>query len=251
MEVKRKPLQGVLNIIQFNWHFYLMAGFLIVGVFWLMDMLPQAIKAFTFSIALATIFSLVLSLLVSFYIYDFSSLYQLKWMDNANSKKILSINAGFDETSEIMLSKFPDCELVVCDFYDPEKHTEISIKRARKKYPPKKGTLQISTHKLPFEDNTFDSIVAVLSVHEIRETNERTIFFEELNRVLKPKGEIVVTEHLRDFYNFLAFNIGFFHFHSRNSWLENFKEAKLQLDQEIKTTPFVTTFKLIKDGNTF
>ncbi len=37
-------------------------------------------------------------------------------------------------------------------------------------------------------------------------------FFNELNRVLKPNGQIVVTEHLRDLNNFLAYNIGFFHF---------------------------------------
>jgi len=251
MEIKRKPFQGIINIIRFNWHFYLIACLLIIIIFLLLDLLPMQVRNFSFYLALAISFSLILSLIVSFYIYDLSNLYELKWMENVNNNKILSVNAGFDETSSIIKSKFPNCNLSICDFYNPEKHTEISIKRARKKYPPEIETIQISTNKLPFEDETFDAIVAILSVHEIRNKNERTIFLNELNRVLKTDGQILVTEHLRDLNNFLAFNIGFLHFHSKSSWRENFKEANLQVTGETKTTPFITTFKLVKNGNTF
>lgn len=198
-------------------------------------------------IAVATL-TLLISLFVSFYIYDLSDLYQLTWIENADNKKLLNINAGFDETSKIIINKFPKTDLTICDFYNPYKHTEISIKRARKAYPPNPKTISVTTDKLPFSENAFDKSFAILSAHEIRNENERVQFFKELNRITK--GQIFVTEHLRDFNNFMAYTIGVFHFHSRESWLRIFKQADLTVTKEIKTTPFITTFVLDKNGNT-
>ena len=109
--------------------------------------------------------------------------------------------------------------MTICDFYNPLKHTEISIKRARKAFPPNSHTVQVSTDRLPFKDHTFDYALAILSAHEIRDERERVLFFSELSRVTKPTGLIFVTEHLRDFNNFIAYSLGFFHFHSKTSWL--------------------------------
>ena len=78
---------------------------------------------------------------------------------------------------------------------------------------------------------------------------KRTAFFRELRRVLKPDGEIFVTEHFRDLPNFLAYTIGCFHFLSRaRTWERTFAEAGLRIAREQKTTPFITTFILEKDG---
>ncbi|MCW5909892.1 MAG: methyltransferase [Cyclobacteriaceae bacterium] len=249
MELKRKPIQGVANIIRFNWHFYLMAFAVFVILFLLKNQFSQQIQTLLnvgISIAIPT---LLISLLVSFYVYDLSDLYQLKWIKNVDNKKVLNANAGFDETSEIIINKFPQTDLTICDFYNPDKHTEISIKRARKAYPPYPNTISVSTDKLPFSENAFDNSFAILSAHEIRNENERVQFFKELNRITK--GQIFVTEHLRDFNNFIAYTIGVFHFHSRQSWLQTFRQANLTVTQEIKTTPFITTFVLEKNGNTF
>ena len=248
MELRRKPIQGVANIIRFNWHFYLMAFFVFVILFLLKNQFSQQIQPLlNVGIAVA-ILTLLISLLVSFYVYDLSDLYQLKWIKNVDNKNVLNINAGFDETSEIIINKFPQTNLTICDFYNPNKHTEISIKRARQAYPPSPKTISVSTNKLPFSDNAFDNSFAILSAHEIRNENERVQFFKELNRVTN--GQIFVTEHFRDFNNFMAYTIGFFHFHSRKSWLHTFKQADLTVTQEIKTTPFITTFVLEKNGNT-
>lgn len=248
MELKRKPIQGVTNIIRFNWHFYLMAFVVFVILFLIRNQFSQQIQTLlNVGIAVA-ILTLLISLFVSFYIYDLSNLYQLKWIENANDKKLLNINAGFDETSKIIIKKFPKTDLTICDFYNPDKHTEVSIKRARQAYPPNPKTISVVTDKLPFSENSFDKSFAILSAHEIRNENERVQFFKELNRITK--GQIFVTEHLRDFNNFMAYTIGAFHFHSRKSWLETFKQADLTVTKEIKTTPFVTTFVLDKNGNT-
>ncbi len=250
MQLKRKPLQGVSNIIRFNWHFYLMALLVFIGLMLLKSYLSQPLQIIL-NIGMAfAILTLMSSLFVSFYVYDLSDLYQLKWIENAKHKKLLNINAGFDETSEIIINKFPQANLTICDFYNPDKHTEISIKRARIAYPPFPNTVSVSTEALPFDEDTFDQSFAILSAHEIRNEAERIQFFKSLNSVTKASGQIFVTEHLRDFNNFMAYTIGFFHFHSRQTWLRTFHQAGLMVTKEIKTTPFITTFVLERNGNT-
>jgi ubiquinone/menaquinone biosynthesis C-methylase UbiE len=157
---------------------------------------------------------------------------------------IMNVNAGFDETSDLLVQKYPDASLRVLDFYDPDKHTEISIQRARNAYPPFPGTLSIETNKIPLKDQSVDAIFAILSAHEIRDKNERILFFQELNRTLKENGSIIVTEHLRDIPNFLAYTIGFFHFHSKRTWLKTFQAAGLKVNEEIKITSFLNVFVL-------
>ncbi len=250
MELKRKPFQGVLNIIHFNWHFYVIAGLALVSLFVVKQQLPSDIQSLAIWVTIPAILSISISLVISFYIYDISDLYQLSWLPASNNKMILNINAGFDETSEIIQSKYPECDLSICDFYHPKKHTEISILRARKAYPPPLNTIQVSTEKLPFPDSTFDIALAILSAHEIREKYERINFFKELNRVTKSTGQIYVTEHLRDLKNFMAYTLGFFHFHSKSNWLQTFELANLKVKQEIKITAFITTFILEKHGDT-
>jgi len=46
---------------------------------------------------------------------------------------------------------------------------------------------------LPFADNTFDWAISVAAYHHIRGREEREKAFEELRRVLKPRGEAFVT----------------------------------------------------------
>lgn len=253
MERIRKPFQGVLNIIRFNWHFYAASAGFVILLFALSLYFAPAYGFYLKIICLLALFSVLISLLVSFYVYDLSNLYTLDWLGESNSagiKRIVNINAGFDETSEPLKEKYKSAELIALDFYDAAKHTEISIKRARKAYPPYKNTKPISTAKIPLEDNSADKIFLILSAHEIRNDQERTVFFSELRRILHPKGQIILTEHLRDAPNFLAYNIGAFHFHSEKTWLKNARNAHLKLTRKIKITPFIKTFVFEKNGNT-
>ena len=249
MGIDRSPLQGVLNIIRFNWHFYAVAGLAIVSLGACSYLIPEPFQLLALSASLFAAFTISVSLIASYYIYDVSDLYQLPWVPDLNEKAVLNINAGFDETSWFLQDRYTNIDLEICDFYDPKKHTEVSIKRARTACPPLENTVAVSTEKLPFADHSFDSVLAILSVHEIRDGRERVEFFKELERVAKPNGQIMVTEHLRDFSNFAAYTIGFLHFHSRATWLDTFRKAKLTVKREIKTTPFITTFLLEKNGN--
>lgn len=250
METVRKPFQGVSNIVRFNWHFYVIAGLVLVGLLLFSTQVDDSLK-FYLRMGLMLLFLLTISsLLVSYYIYDSSGLYKLSWLNNKikNSDTIVNIHAGFDETSELLQNKFGNTILTVFDFYNPEQHTEISIKRARKAYPPFPTTQSVNTSKLPLDDNTIGAIFVLLSAHEIREEAERIVFFKELYRVLAVDGQVIITEHLRDAANFLAYTIGFFHFHSRKTWLKTFTKSGFTIQQEMKITPFITTFILEKHG---
>ncbi len=247
--VKRKPFQGVGNIVRFNWHFYVLAVALLVAAISGQRFLDAPFDQFVLLFAFAALLGMFISLIVSWYVYDKSELYSLQFLEKMNissSANLVNINAGFDETSAIIQSKFPNASLTVFDFYDPEKHTEVSIERARKAYPPFPGTKVIQTSAIPLEANSTDVIFLLLAAHEIRDDEERAAFFRQLKNVLKPNGKIVVMEHQRDFNNFFAYNFGFFHFFSNATWKKTFAASGLQIEQEKKHTPFLSLFILHK-----
>lgn len=253
MEALRKPFEGVYNIVRFNWHFYVLA-FAAISLVLLGGLLLRPSFAPVAMIASALMaLPLVSSLLVSYYIYDCSALYTLSWLNHIDLRKgslIVNIHAGFDESSHLLKHKFPDAQLSVLDFYDPAKHTEVSIKRARKAYPAFPGTKAISTSDLPLTESSSDGIFLILAAHEIRNEEERLAFFTGLKQALKPDGKIIVTEHLRDLPNFLAYTIGFFHFLPESHWKKAFNDSGLYIEQRFRITPFINTFILTKHGPT-
>ncbi|WP_426062137.1 class I SAM-dependent methyltransferase [Hymenobacter sp. B1770] len=241
------------NIVRFNWHFYAFAFTLAAILGLILVAGPVAVRSFAgvgLGLLLAPVFA---SLAVSTYVYDLSDLYRLTWLPPTSlaSPALLTVNAGFDEISPSLQLKYAASSLLALDFYDPARHTEISIRRARRAYAPFPGTCQVDARAtLPLADDSIDFAFAFMAAHEIRDASERADFFQELRRVTKSTGLIIVTEHLRDPANFLAYAIGFLHFYSRNAWLSTFRKAGLELRREIKITPFVTTFLLSKNEGT-
>lgn len=252
--VIRKPYQGVVNIIRFNWHFYLVAGISASLIMLASAYASAPVSWFLAVLAFGIVASTCISLLVSHYIYDRSGLYDFTWIRKFNRsgvETIVNVHAGFDETSGILKKSVPSAQLKVFDFYDPSKHTEISIERARKAYPPYAGTTKISTSQLPLPNRGISIIFNIFALHEIRDREERIGFLNEQFKAIRDDGKVVIVEHLRDVPNFLAYNIGFFHFLPEREWLNNFQLAGLCVDNRFKVTPFITVFILKKvDGNT-
>ncbi|MFC6275144.1 class I SAM-dependent methyltransferase [Levilactobacillus tangyuanensis] len=60
--------------------------------------------------------------------------------------------------------------------------------------------------KLPFENNVFDSVVASLSIHNVKPKSSREKAIDEAYRVLKPGGQLVVLdiEHVREYQSRLV-----------------------------------------------
>jgi len=246
MEIKRKNFQGVLNILSFNRHFYIF-GIAVLALIIISRQIFEWSDLLYWIVLISFLYGLMMPLLVSAYVYDFSGYYDFKWLkkckiDESEVKQILNINAGFDETSFIIKNNFPDADLKVFDFYDAEKHTEPAIIRARKVSLVYPGTQQMQSHSIKIKDNSADLIFLLSAVHEIRSNAEKMQFLKECHRVCKPSGKVIMVEHLRDLPNFLAFSVGFTHFFSRKVWENAFKNSGFKTFKEVKFTPFMSIF---------
>lgn len=246
MEKERRKFQGVLNILSFNRHFYVIglgALALVFAGYWLIEW-----PALLFWLILAGfLYGLIMPLIVSVYVYDVSGYYKFSWLkdlitDQKKANLIVTINAGFDETSFIIKNKFPLCDLKVFDFYDAERHTEPAIKRARKVSLTYPDTQRMSSNSIPLKDGTVDIVFLLSAAHEIRSPVEKVLFLKECHRVCKHDGMVIMVEHLRDFPNFLAFSVGFTHFFSRSVWRKAFETAGFSTFHEMKFTPFMSIF---------
>ena len=246
MDAERRPFQGVLNILSFNRHFYFFGLIALVVLFVSRLFVPWPDTLFWIVIA-AFLYGLIMPLLVSAYVYDWSGYYNLDWLSyviskNDEVKQVVNINAGFDETSFIIKRRFPAAEIRVFDFYNEKQHTEPAIKRARAVSLVYPNTQSIPSDSIPLEDNSVDVVFLLSAVHEIRSGKERVRFLEECYRICRPNGKVIMVEHLRDFPNFLAFSVGFTHFFSRATWRKAFEAAGFSSFKEIKFTPFMSIF---------
>lgn len=250
MELERKKFQGVLNILSFNRHFYvigLLVLFLMIAICSYFNLSSFVI----WMIVAAFLYGLLMPLIISAYVYDFSGYYNFKWFKNLNiddkaETQIININAGFDETSFTIKHKFPKSDLKVFDFYSSENHTEPAIIRARKVTNEYPNTKQISTNYIPFTDNSVDVIFILSAIHEMRKNDEKVQFLKECKRVCKINGKVIIVEHLRDVPNFFAFSVGFTHFFSKKTWIKVFKDAGFTSISERKFTPFMSIFTIEK-----
>lgn len=246
MEIKRRKFQGVLNILSFNRHFYAF-GLAALALIIASHLIFHWYNLLYWIIILAFLYGLIMPLMVSAYVYDFSGYYDFNWLKGcnivtSNANQILNINAGFDETSFIIKNIFPQSDLRVFDFYNAERHTEPAIIRARKVSLIYPDTQQIISNVIPIKDNSIDIIFLLSAVHEIRSQKEKVQFLKECHRLCKPNGNVIMVEHLRDFPNFLAFSVGFTHFFSKKVWKQAFQKAGFSSFSETKFTPFMSIF---------
>jgi len=246
----RGKYDGLLEIINYNRGFYALTVLgVVVGVV-IATLLPRKpALLLTGAIAVAAGW-IVVSLLVSHYVYDRSGLYDLRWMRDRLPRvprSWVNIHSGLDQTSEILRSVFPYSNGQILDIYDPKEMTEPSIARAREISSHGPKAMQADFRKLPLADSSCDVVFLIFAAHEIRQRTSRAEFFREVSRTLAAGGTVVLIEHLRDLANFLAFGPGFLHFQSRREWLYAATSANFRLQEEMTVTPFVHVFILVHE----
>ncbi len=243
---QRVGVQGVTNIIRFNWDFYLaaLAALLIGAVLLSVLPFPGWLLLLGWLGWTGVLYMLLASLLASWYIYDLTPMYRLEWLPDflgSKPKRILNIHSGFDESSLKLHRVFPDASLELADFYDAALNTEKSIARARAAYPAPTATVSVRFDALPYPDGSFDAAFALFAAHEIREPEGREALFRELHRVAKT---VILLEHGRDPANFAVYGPGALHFFPPAEWervaaATGFRIARLQ-----RVTPFVVAYRL-------
>ena len=200
---KRRKFQGVLNILSFNRHFYVL-GLVVLAALIASHLLIEWPGILFWIIIVAFLYGFVMPLIISAYVYDFSGYYNFHWLKNQvrndeRAELIVNINAGFDETSFIIKNRFPHSDLKVFDFYNAKQHTEPAIKRARKVSLVYPNTQQIASNLIPLKNHTVDIVFLLSAAHEIRSNEEKVQFLKECYRLCKPGGKVIMVEHLRDF----------------------------------------------------
>jgi ubiquinone/menaquinone biosynthesis C-methylase UbiE len=249
----RGQFDGVLQIVRYNWTYYAGAIFGATALVVLVGLLrPPLLVAWVLVLgAIAAIFWLVLSLVVSHYVYDRSDLYRWQWIRDfvlprgehgGGGLHIVNIHAGLDETSVALQEMFPASEVTILDVYDADDMPEPSIARARQDARPGLAAVSADFRSLPLADASADLVTVIFVAHELRRGEAKEAFFREVERILKPGGLLLLVEHLRDAWNLCAFGPGAFHFFPRREWLRVTKTAGFELKKEFTRTPFVRAF---------
>ena len=211
----RKPFQGVVQILQFNWPYYLGAA-VTAGAAALALPFPHSESRLALLIAIVpAIFWLASSLIVSHYVYDRFPLYDLNWIARGVEKtprRWINIHCGFDETSDLLSAIFPEADRSVVDIYDPQVMTEGSIRIAQGRRNSESPFMPRQYDALKFDADSFDAAFLIFAAHELRRHDQRVKLFREVDRVLVPGGDLILIEHSRDIWNFIAFGPGFLHF---------------------------------------
>ncbi len=231
---KQNRFRGLKNVLRFNYPFYLFGIALIIASLVLSSTLepPYATWAQIFSVLI--IAQLALSLRATLQAYDLNGFYEFDWLPRGMppGARILNISAGFDESTPAIREGNPDAVVQPYDLYDEIRHTEASIRRARRAFPPSADSVRIRSESIPEADGSIDLVCLILAAHEIRDAAERETFFKELTRVLKADGSILLVEHLRNTQNIISYNIGALHFFSRRQWMKAIRTAGLRVVSE-------------------
>jgi hypothetical protein len=246
-------VSGVLNILQYNRHYYLsaLAALVGLGILFGIGVIPSRAQILLLTGTVIVIWWFLGSLLASYYVYDYTGVTRWNWIPAALSRMPqtwLNIHSGLDESTETLTQLFPEGKGISLDIYDPSNMTELSIARARRSRSAKPSDAAGRLDALPATDKSRDTLFLLLSAHEVRNPVHRVKLFKEAARVMTDSGQLLLAEHVRDWRNFLAFGPGCLHFHSRGEWMRVAAEAGFTVEREGSITPLVRWFVLKKSA---
>ncbi|NQY30778.1 MAG: class I SAM-dependent methyltransferase [Flavobacteriaceae bacterium] len=233
-------------VLLFNYQKILL-GLLISGLFYWFSINVESELFSNFSLIFSglIILNILLSIVASYILYDKSDLYKLEklpeYIKLNEIKNGIFIHASFDPISRLIEKKYPKMKLVVCDIFENRHLEEKMIKISKREFPPNEKEIKLDPTKLPFADNSQEIIFAVTALHEILDHDKRVLFFKEAKRVLKNNGILIISEQMRNGINFIFFNIGAFHFLSKNKWEKAIKESGLNIHETKDINIFAET----------
>ena len=109
-------------------------------------------------------------------------------------EKALEIGCGVGATTKALATYFPNMMLVAID-YDP---SQLRIAKRNLSKIKNIKILQADVTKLPFKEQTFDTIFCFNTLHHIQDFKEA---LKEISRVLKSQGLFCIMEPTREFFN--------------------------------------------------
>ena len=116
----------------------------------------------------------------------------LKRVELHGQERLLDIGCGTGVLLAAIERRCPDAILAGVD------PTQEMLEIADRRLPRKVRTEQSWAEKLPFEDGAFDVVVSCNMFHYIRQPE---VALNEMVRVLKPAGRLVLTDWCRDYWS--------------------------------------------------
>lgn len=247
----RGSWEGVGKVVSFNPAFFLggaaalgLAAAALRSFPW-----PRRLAALGWAGLVAGAAQFAASIVATHAVYDRSPLFRWTWLPQALGgfppERALVAHSGFDEVSVPLRAILPETGFRVLDLHDAGEMTEPSIARARRLYPPPPGTEPAPWRAWPVETGAVGAVFLLFAAHEWRTPEGRIELLREARRVLAPGGRIILAEHLRDAANFAVYGPGALHFHSRETWRQDWTAAGLRAVDEIALTPFVHVWPLV------
>jgi ubiquinone/menaquinone biosynthesis C-methylase UbiE len=96
---------------------------------------------------------------------------------------------------------------------EPEPAMLKRLQRSAREYAPLAKVLRAPAESLPFEDDTFDTVVSTLVLCGV---DDQALALREVRRILRPGGRLLFLEHVR------AEEEKFARFQDRMNWLNRF-----------------------------
>lgn len=102
--------------------------------------------------------------------------------------EVLEIGAGHGWTSRRILDTFPQVELTAID---SDVVSTQSFSSLEKKYGQRLNVRQANAEELPFDRNSFDIVIAVHTMHHVRDA---AVVIQQMLRVLRPGGLLGIAD---------------------------------------------------------
>ena len=198
----RGRFQGVQQIASYHWRAYAAAAAGMAAAL----CLPPPWRNAAIAMALPVALWACVSLAVSYYIYDWSAIYGLDWIESnllRRPEHWANIHAGLDETSIALAELFPQSAGEILDIYDPLEMTEPSIGRARRQAGMQPAGAQPAAspakwRALPLRSQAIDTAFVIFAAHELRRPDARAQFFREHTGVVFPEDQIMIARQFID-----------------------------------------------------
>lgn len=194
--------------------------------------------------------NIMLALFASYKLYDQSNLYKpeklfskIKFNDE---DQVIFLHASFDPISRNLEKLIPPTNLRIYNLYGNRHEDEKSIEVSNRVFPPHPKQVDVDPTKLTDDSKSIDYVLAITSAHEILTQDRRVQFFKEAKRVLKDDGTLILCEQMRNWINFLFFNIGAFHFVSFKNWEDAINASGMRITKEEKLTRWGTILYIQK-----
>lgn len=226
---------GTINVIRFNWPKYLCAlaipaAAAVAGT----AGAPRLISGILLAAGVPGLVWTATSLVATWWVYDRRQVYEQLTQGLAEIGKWGIVHAGFDASAPALrasIGRPPAAVARIALAPGP------SLRRARRLSqhpagrPPAAG--------IPHTAGSLDSIFLTFAAHEVRDLAGQRALFSDLRTALRPGGQLVITEHLRDVANFAVYGPGAMHFQPLATWQARAVEAGLSIDSTTAITPFV------------